>query len=314
MSRKIFQVHPSQYCNYSCSHCYSSSSPMMRGAVSVDIVLNAIADAADLGYNKLSVSGGEPLLVPYLKELLVSAKTKGMSTSLVTNGSFPEEKYQQLQGLVDTIGVSFDGFGALHNTVRQNQLAFEKASRFLGFAGKYFENVGMVYSLTDQSWESIPEVLELGKQNDISVFQVHPIEFHGRAKLSPSLSLSEGNLKRAYLLVNALEGQYEFPLQFDVLNKASAFGSMIPDISGEVATDIVDLLVMNERAEVLPYTYGMDLRWKVADLKRESLKRGWELFKQDLVVGFEHWCRNAIHKVDRVLFTPGFPYLTSSNQ
>ncbi|MDN5213152.1 radical SAM protein [Fulvivirgaceae bacterium BMA12] len=312
MSRKVFQLHPSQFCNYSCLHCYSSSSPHIRSYVDKNLIAGAIKDAASLGYQRLSVSGGEPLLYPYLTDILSAAKNHGMSTSLITNGSFPEGKYKSLIGLVDVIGVSLDGTKELHNTIRKNRSAFEKVDRFLDFSVKYFKNIGIVFALTDQSWEFLPDIFSYGKSRNVSIIQIHPLERVGRAKSSNGISLSLDNLKRAYLLNSVISSQYPFYVQFDALSKDTAIRTMTPKDGIEVAAEAIDLLVMNEKGEVLPYTYGIPNNWQVANLNKTSLNEGWQYFKENKFLPFQKWCEDTIGSIKDVLFTPSTIYAERS--
>ncbi len=58
--RSILQVHPSRRCNLRCKHCYSDSGPDVDATMELGQLLRLVDDAAGLGYDVLSVSGGEP--------------------------------------------------------------------------------------------------------------------------------------------------------------------------------------------------------------------------------------------------------------
>lgn len=306
MERKVLQIHPTQFCNYQCLHCYSSSSPKLKQYLTKEKVESVITDATELGYKRLSVSGGEPLLYVHLEEILSVAKEKGMSTSLITNGSFSQKRYSKLHGLVDTIAVSLDGDKTLHNKIRQNKTAFDRVDCFLDFAPSYFRNVGIAFSISDDSWETIPSILEYGKDKNVDIIQFHPLESFGRAKKS-GLSLNSASLKRAYLLLNALMCQYRFPIQVDVLGKASASRIMTPKIYGRNAADIIDLLVLNEKGQVFPYTYGMDNQWMIADLD-QRFSEGWVNFKNFKLPYFRKWCIESYEQYDELIFGPSEPF------
>ena len=70
------------------------------------LVPNLLADA---GAEKLTFVGGEPTLCPWLIELIAAAKTAGLTTCLVTNGSrLTEEFLDTCVGILDWIGLSID--------------------------------------------------------------------------------------------------------------------------------------------------------------------------------------------------------------
>jgi Fe-coproporphyrin III synthase len=283
---------------------------MLTSFVDVEIIQKAVRNVADLGFERLSISGGEPLLYPHLKNILIAAREVGMSTSLVTNGSFPQKKYEELVGLVDIIGVSLDGKKELHNEIRQKASAYDKVERFLDFSQNVFSSVGIIYSLSDQSWEDVPEMLDFGKEKKVNFFQIHPIEEVGRAKKTSSLSLTSANLKRAYILTKSLSCQFPFPIQMDVLSRDSAIKSMVPNTS-VIGSDTIDLLVMNEKGEVLPYTYGIDPEWRIADLRETTLMEGWDIFMDHKLKQFEEWCRLSIESEEELLYPPSTLYLKS---
>ena len=63
----------------------------------------------EAGAQKITFVGGEPMLIPYLRELVSYSKELGMITMLVTNGSrMTPENLDQMQGKLDWIGLSCD--------------------------------------------------------------------------------------------------------------------------------------------------------------------------------------------------------------
>ena len=84
--RPVLQVHPSEFCNLACAHCYSSSGPSARGELDPALLRRCLDDARALGYRDLAVSGGEPLLYRGLADLLKQARDLGMHTAVTTNG------------------------------------------------------------------------------------------------------------------------------------------------------------------------------------------------------------------------------------
>src|SRR5579862_8026021 len=124
---RILQIHPTRLCNLRCLHCYSSSGPRERGELGAPLLLQAIADAATLGYNVLSVSGGEPLLYGNLRALCEEAHRHQMLATLVTNGTvITAQKLYELRGSIDMIAISLDGAPERHNHIRGSSQAFQR--------------------------------------------------------------------------------------------------------------------------------------------------------------------------------------------
>lgn len=66
-------------CNLSCLHCYADSSPdrPLLGAMTPKDWLRVIGEAREIGADSLQFIGGEPLLYPYLADLLQASKRYG---------------------------------------------------------------------------------------------------------------------------------------------------------------------------------------------------------------------------------------------
>src|SRR5436853_6267011 len=84
--RAILQIHPSLRCNLACAHCYSLSGPAARAELDVSTVCEVISDAAALGYEVVSVSGGEPLRYSGLETVLAQANPLWLLTTVTTHG------------------------------------------------------------------------------------------------------------------------------------------------------------------------------------------------------------------------------------
>jgi Fe-coproporphyrin III synthase len=85
-STRVIQIHPTLRCNLFCAHCYSSSGPASHTELDREIVLGLVKDAAQLGYNVVGISGGEPLLYRPLPDVLGEARRQGLATTVTTNG------------------------------------------------------------------------------------------------------------------------------------------------------------------------------------------------------------------------------------
>src|SRR5262249_33642674 len=82
--QRILQLHPSLRCNLACEHCYSSSGPGVRTELDSAVVCGLVSDAARMGYQVVSFSGGEPFLYRGLLEVLHHAKSLGLRTTVAT--------------------------------------------------------------------------------------------------------------------------------------------------------------------------------------------------------------------------------------
>ncbi|MDT9000907.1 radical SAM protein [Paucibacter sp. APW11] len=139
------QIHVTNACNLRCKHCYVSSGEPFSLEIGVDAWIDVIEEARNR-YNTvyLSISGGEPLLVPWLPELLQHSKSLGIRTSILSNGMlWTDKRIAEIGSYVDLVNVSLDGASdTVHDAVRGNG-AFRQAIRGIRRLGEAGIEVGI---------------------------------------------------------------------------------------------------------------------------------------------------------------------------
>lgn len=97
-------------CNMSCGFCFAT---FRDGSVKNELKLEESLELIDLlcsaGFRKINFAGGEPTLRKWLPELIKQAKSRNVTTSIVTNGSrITPEWLEGLEGCLDIIALSID--------------------------------------------------------------------------------------------------------------------------------------------------------------------------------------------------------------
>ena len=116
LSAKIPSVnyHLWKPCNMRCGFCFATFQDIERqflpkGHLGRDGCLEVVESLARAGFRKINFAGGEPMLCPWLAELITLAKRLGMTTSVVTNGSrVTEDWLKSLEGALDWTALSVD--------------------------------------------------------------------------------------------------------------------------------------------------------------------------------------------------------------
>ncbi|HUT78824.1 MAG TPA: radical SAM protein, partial [Polyangia bacterium] len=124
-------------CNFSCRTCkrWRRESAELGTAEA----LSVIEQLARLGTQRISISGGEPLLRDDLGELLGHARRRGVAVVVTTNGSLVSERLPALAG-AELVKLSLDGDREVHDHLRgagSFDLVLE-AARALRSAGRRF--------------------------------------------------------------------------------------------------------------------------------------------------------------------------------
>lgn len=109
--------HLLKQCNMSCGFCFATfldtlSAPPVKSP-SPDDAIRLINLLSEAGFRKINFAGGEPTLYRRLPDLIRAAKSCGLTTSIVTNGSrITEEWLDQLDGSLDLAALSIDSVDA----------------------------------------------------------------------------------------------------------------------------------------------------------------------------------------------------------
>ena len=118
-------LHVTYACNLTCAHCYAEGSPARREAMTVEDVLRLAREAAQLGFVKVVITGGEPLAHPARQALLdglaaIRPSIRPARLALRTNLAYPltPELAARFARAADQVIVSVDGGQAAHDARR----------------------------------------------------------------------------------------------------------------------------------------------------------------------------------------------------
>ncbi len=251
---RILQIHPTRLCNLRCLHCYSSSGPNERGELGAPLLRQAIADAAGLGYNVLSISGGEPLLYPHLASLCREARRHHMLATAVTNGTvITRERIAEWSGLLDMVAISLDGAPERHNRMRGSAQAFARMEAGLGLLRNAGIPFAFVFTLTRDNLHDLKWAAGYAVANGALLLQVHPLEEAGRACSDLSgQDLPGRQMATAWMMVEYLRELHRGKLAIH-LDSISRY--QLPNASSFL-DDTVSPLVIEDDGEVVPLRYG----------------------------------------------------------
>ena len=108
-------------CNIACPHCFARLATTESARLPIELVKQIICEAYGIGYRRLHLTGGEPLLWEGLIEILDIAFEMGYKTAFLnTNGSLLTQNIAGSLATYDglSISVSLEGSESLHNRLR----------------------------------------------------------------------------------------------------------------------------------------------------------------------------------------------------
>jgi len=80
-------LYSNYHCNLACSYCLTESSPRSeRRQLTPELMLGVAGEAAALGFTGLGVTGGEPMLLPWLPDTIASM-AEHLPVVVLTNGT-----------------------------------------------------------------------------------------------------------------------------------------------------------------------------------------------------------------------------------
>jgi MoaA/NifB/PqqE/SkfB family radical SAM enzyme len=127
----MLQINPSYDCNFYCTHCSISSFRKQKRKIMTTADIRNLCDQADeYGLAQIDFTGGEPLLLNNLADILVAFGTKRFYLSLATNGwLMSKEKAAWLKEMgVDRILLSLDSINEdEHDRFRNKPGSYKKA-------------------------------------------------------------------------------------------------------------------------------------------------------------------------------------------
>jgi MoaA/NifB/PqqE/SkfB family radical SAM enzyme len=106
-------------CNERCVHCYAESGPEVEDELLPEVSAGIIDDAAELGFARVQLTGGDPLLSKQLVPSVRRVRERGMQAEIYTNGLLLRpELLDELVPLAPSIAISFYSHDpALHDAV-----------------------------------------------------------------------------------------------------------------------------------------------------------------------------------------------------
>ncbi len=303
------QVHVSRRCNLRCLHCYSRSDPEQRETLGIDLLQQAVRDAAAEGYAHLAISGGEPLLYRPLRQLLLTAKDCGMLNTITTNGMLLDpSRCNMLAGVVDLVAISIDGVPGHHNRMRQDSKAFETMQKHLDRLRDADIPFGFIFTFTQYNLNELDWVTDFALEQGAHALQIHPLEACGRAADELPDNAPDAREKSMafveFLRIQA-KAKTRLHVQLDLADSIAlqqhpeqVYASpRRPGCIDQPLAHLVAPLVIESDGTVVPLQHGFPRQYALGNLYTHSLRTLSEHWRQDGYEPFRRLCRQTFEKV-----------------
>ena len=188
-------------CNLNCRHCGSACSganaTVLESSV-VQKVLREVAETYDPRWIMIAYTGGEPLLHPDCIGLVRYARELGYPVGMTSNAVLIDEVVaRELKNAgLDTISVSIDGIGQLHDELRRVEGSYAAAVRGILALKKAGIEPQITTVVHKKNLEHLEEVYDFAVRNDIYSWRLTNVDPIGRAQDSRELLLDHTDMRQ----------------------------------------------------------------------------------------------------------------------
>ena len=182
---KSLFIHLTNSCNLSCHHCYTASNAQKKSNfLSYHVVTGMIDELADKGGSSITLSGGEPLLHPDIKNILVYAARR-LEIRLLTNGTLLDSEWAEFLADLDiSVQLSLDGSSSdIHDSIRGDG-SFKKTLDALNYLQRAGLNKKINFSttITSQNIDDLPAIITLAEELKVPLVRFLPLREKGNAQ------------------------------------------------------------------------------------------------------------------------------------
>jgi len=133
-------------CNAKCKYCYYLTK-VNNPDFSKEDIIKQIDKAVEKGFQSIEFSGGESTIHPDFIEFVKYAKSKGLITSVITNGSFNEDLLLKVNGYLDEIMFSIHGNSNTHDNILKIPNAYQTIFKHINFIKTNYINTRIRFNV-----------------------------------------------------------------------------------------------------------------------------------------------------------------------
>ncbi|WP_027356312.1 putative heme d1 biosynthesis radical SAM protein NirJ1 [Desulfofundulus thermocisternus] len=172
-------------CNLRCIHCYASANSKRHpNELTTTEAKKFIDDLAAFKVPVLLFSGGEPLMREDFFELAAHAVSRGIRTTVSTNGTLITPTVAGLLKKIGVgyVGISLDGTGESNDHFRGRTGAFESALEGIRNCLAVGQKVGLRFTINRHNFHQLEAILDLIEKENIPRVCFYHLVYSGRGR------------------------------------------------------------------------------------------------------------------------------------
>lgn len=254
------------------SNLATGGTPLHAGLHAVDELPRELAsavlkDAAALGYERLVLDGGEPLLYAALPGLLSRARRLDFATTVVTNGTLlgQARRWRPVVGLIDTLVLDLHGLEQHHDARCRREGAFIQAIRNLDIVRESRVRFALRLTLTKVNAEDLDGIVRLAAAEGAA---------HVEVVRPAGLTRADGELTEYLGAAQALGQELGIDVRGDVAAPEELMlfrGRFVPPFPTREVTELAPSLHVDAAGRIAPLTLELPSRLALGSLHRHRL-------------------------------------------
>lgn len=223
-------------CMLSCVHCSNYGSQANNKAMSIEKCINIIGEASTMGVKRVSFSGGEPIIWPFIEQAVEVAHKKSLVTTIFTSGYANDTKsiiYKlKIAGLDRIIFSIYSATDIDHERITRKKGSFNCTKAALSYSNSIGLETELHFVAMSNNYDQLTQVVEFANINGASAVSVLRFAPQGRGALIPEYTLNkEQNINLQANIIKLKEQGYNIrtgtPLNFLLVNNVHRCNSGI---------------------------------------------------------------------------------------
>ena len=204
-------------CNLRCKHCYFSSKQLSdTTAFSKDEAIQFVRHIAEKKVFHLALAGGEPLLYPYISDVINEATSNGMLVAMSTNAMLLDDslaKQLKKAGLV-SLQISLDGATESTNDMIRGKGSYKKTLAGIKVAKENGFKILLAFVILKTNYHEIEDVFKLAIRLGAYGIKVQTFIENGLGEINKDeLLIEENKLREIIYETWQIKKQYQENLE-----------------------------------------------------------------------------------------------------
>lgn len=196
-------------CNMKCKHCMNWSMKNANEGFKREEILKLIDELHQNKTEEIYISGGEPLLYPYIDDAIIYANSLGIKVTLATNALEVPNHLVAIKKGVQLVSISLDGIGETHDNFRGVKGAFNNCVEVLKLLKENNVKTRISAMIWKENIGQLEEMISLAKSCGVSKVNLAFLIPEGRAKTDETIKLPIDKYKEVVDIVAKLREKYK---------------------------------------------------------------------------------------------------------